>query len=722
MSGTASVSATTTAKPPATAAAVGSSSNTTRSKPPFQRPTNPQSNLIANGWIEQQRRSKMRTVWKEVLASLVEGRNGQETTLWIQREVFNATSGKHELEALHQIPIKWLEQIHFMGYSTDNRFSLKVFHNSEEFVFRCATDDAAQNWVLTLRSIQQIVKRDAAAATTTTTTTTTGVDDWDKKPVESKSFEEEKKASDTVIPEEAAPPSNVSHRMSVKEMRAIAHGMGISTIGMERSQLEAIVARIAAGVPPSSSNMTAQASAPYGVPAAATAAAASVPPARTNVSPVPPVETAFSDAKSVAAAAELGKPTGTDGAEQRRKALEEQRKQQVEEQRRREQQDEMERRQKLEEVRKRQVEEEAAKRQAAERGEEAERQRLVAQRVHEQQEMERRKREEEERQRLLSQRVHGQQDAEKRKRDEEERRRLEQERLKRDEEEIRRRVAEKQAEQQKMKQEEAQRMQQQAWQQQQQAWQKQQAEEEQRRRMAEMQAAEARRQQEEAYRRQQQWHQQQQTQQPQRPPGAPPFPQQGYPPPPPPPHSGGYQQPPPQGHGPHPGFAAAPNSFPGAAPPPHPNQQPSSTINMKYAKMAQQAEGGNSIMVIKHGLLIHWALMPPMLQVLRPIEDLITSIHTVFPPIFGVPGHEYFTRWTAVNYDEISHGRSMGNRPDDAKLKKVMRKLRFFLHPDKLPKDLSTEQTFMCKMLWDVVSDAEAEHKKKEEELGWIRS
>lgn len=59
----------------------------TSSKPCFQRPINPKSNLIANGWIEQQRRSKMRVIWKDILASLVEGRKPkEETTLWIQRQ------------------------------------------------------------------------------------------------------------------------------------------------------------------------------------------------------------------------------------------------------------------------------------------------------------------------------------------------------------------------------------------------------------------------------------------------------------------------------------------------------------------------------------------------------------------------------------------------------------------------------------------------------------
>lgn len=144
---------------------------------------------------------------------------------------------------------------------------------------------------------------------------------------------------------------------------------------------------------------------------------------------------------------------------------------------------------------------------------------------------------------------------------------------------------------------------------------------------------------------------------------------------------------------------------------------------MKYAKMAHQKadDGQLAIANIKHGVLVEWALQPPMLQTLRPIEILITTIHSVFPPKFGCTGHDYFAKWSAVTLDEVTHGASMGNRADDEKLKKAIRKLRFFLHPDKLPRDLSAEQTFMCKMLWDITSDAWEEHKKKEEDLGWIR-
>lgn len=59
--------------------------------------------------------------------------------------------------------------------------------------------------------------------------------------------------------------------------------------------------------------------------------------------------------------------------------------------------------------------------------------------------------------------------------------------------------------------------------------------------------------------------------------------------------------------------------------------------------------------------------------------------------------------------------------PDEEKLKKAVRKIRFFLHPDKLPKDLNPEQAFMVKMLWDVTSDAWEEFEKRKADLDWIK-
>ena len=145
---------------------------------------------------------------------------------------------------------------------------------------------------------------------------------------------------------------------------------------------------------------------------------------------------------------------------------------------------------------------------------------------------------------------------------------------------------------------------------------------------------------------------------------------------------------------------------------------------MKYAKMANQSESDGSTQqssetIIKHGILVHWALQPPMLQTLKPIEVLLTTIHSVFPPSFGVAGHDHFNKWTPVKSDDLQGAGSA--RVDDDKMKKIVRKLRFLLHPDKLPRDFNPDQAFMCKLLWDITSDAVEEHKKKEEDLGWIR-
>jgi hypothetical protein len=139
--------------------------------------------------------------------------------------------------------------------------------------------------------------------------------------------------------------------------------------------------------------------------------------------------------------------------------------------------------------------------------------------------------------------------------------------------------------------------------------------------------------------------------------------------------------------------------------------------------MAHQTENESMMTTqgIKHGVLVDWALQPPTLQVLRPIEVLLATIQSVFPPKFRIPPHDHFTKWKAVDPKELLSAAG-GNRPDDEKLNKTVRKLRFFLHPDKLPKDLTTEQTFICKILWDITNDAWEEHKKKEEDLGWMRT
>ena len=106
------------------------------------------------------------------------------------------------------------------------------------------------------------------------------------------------------------------------------------------------------------------------------------------------------------------------------------------------------------------------------------------------------------------------------------------------------------------------------------------------------------------------------------------------------------------------------------------------------------------------------------MQILKPVDQLLCAIHTVFPPRFGVAAHRYFTGWTPIPRSDLL---SSSGELDDEKLKKTVRKVRFFLHPDKLPNDFNEEQKFMTTLLWDVLSDAWEEYQKHKEDLDWVK-
>jgi len=278
-------------------------------------------------------------------------------------------------------------------------------------------------------------------------------------------------------------------------------------------------------------------------------------------------------------------------------------------------------------------------------------------------------------------------------------------RRKANEEEARRRAT---IEEQQRRQQEAQAAQA-RYSQQQAAWQKKQQEEQQCRLAAEQKAAEEHRRRDEALRKQQEWAapasgthpQQQQYQQPHH------SHQQAY----------SQQQ---QWHQQQQQQQPSQNRAPPPPPPQQKQQREHSGADDKYAKMANQStdDGQAAITKIKHGILIQWALQPPQLQMLRPIAALVTTIHNIFPPALGVSGHDYFKKWKPIVRNDIADAAGL---PDEDKLKKSVRKIRFFLHPDKLPRDLNEEQKFMVKMLWDITSDAWEEYQKNKEDLDWVK-
>jgi hypothetical protein len=628
-----------------------------KSKPCFQRPINPNSNLIANGWIDQQRRSKMRVVWKDVLASLVEGRRpGEETTLWIQRQVIDPQTGKITgLEALHQIPMKWLEDVNYVDIYGDYRFTLKVYNFAEEFYFRTRDEQSAQSWVITLRSARDASLENIGRISDD--------DKWMKKesppkemgldslegngkipinkpsssidpPTAQEAIDNSEKNAASPVQTQQQQQTNTG-RMKIAELRAIAHGAGYNTRGMERKDLEKIVANVNGSFPASSAS--------------------------------------------------------AEGSDTLRHSMQHEAMMRDAERRQREELELRERERELQER--------------------AEILRLEQQA---------------ERERKAAEQRSQQQEAQLQRQMEEMKRRQEEERLKR---------------------------------------------------LAEIQAAEARRKQEEEnMRRDQQrshipspppsthiptppssggapFNQQQQRTHIPTPPssGSAPFhhqqqqqqwgqPQQ-Y-------HQWQQQQQHPQQHAQyqqqayatqqsqqsqnphfnqnvhHQGGGYQQSHFQQQQPQQQQQQQQHAS-DSKYAKQMYEKsdeEQSAANIQIKRSILINWALLPPNLNALRPIDQLITSIHTAMPPAFGVPGHNYFAKFTPISHSELVVSAAMGNHPDENKLKKAVRKVRVFLHPDKLPRDLSSEQSFMARMLWDITSDSWEEFLKHKDELDWIRS
>lgn len=774
----------------ATSSANSSTQPRVLNKPPFHRP-NPalNSTLLANGWIEQHRRSKLRSVWKQVLVSIVEGRQpGQETTLWIQREVNNSATGRPELEALHQIPVRLIERVSYWQ-STDpeheqqqsqqqQRFAIQVHQVAEEFVFRCP-EDAVQMWIVTLRSVVEAVRHG--------------------KPLQPPAVQH---SASTDSGDVTVPVSNQKVRMAISELRAIAHGAGHTTVGMERADLERLVTQITRGPqapqPQAPQPQPEQRPTPVaeeeeqpkqsikelraiaeangvqtaGMERSELEAVVAKYSGRSNSTPPvvvtdndeqTPVKRSIKELRAIAEAhgvetagmerGELEAVADKYGAEdssahtpssekkkkKKKKIVNGEEVEETEEER----QARKAKKKKKKDAEKRRLAEEAERNAFEQSQQERDIEAAAAARDRELEEKryeeEKARKAEDERQRKIHEEQLRQDEAKRQQKlaadrarqDEQDRaKKAEEERRQKQEEERRKVEAErlqKQQEEERRKQEEAMRAQQQQWQQQQQQWQQHQAAEAARRSQAEAayrQQQASQQQQQYAQQRppqaQAQWQQQQQQQQWQQRQHW----QQGQQP-----HMPQQQQQQQQGHQPYPqqqqqwnhqqqqaaGARYAPNAGAHTTPP-----QQQATSPSKWGQMAKANEAPNSTQNIKHSLLVQWALQPPTLQVLRPVEHLLTSIHAVFPPKFGVAPHAYFSKWTALTQADI--WTPPNPQPDNEKLKKTMRKLRFFLHPDKLPKDFSSDQTFVCKLLWDISNDAWEEHKSKQEDLDWIQS
>ena len=130
-------------------------------------------------------------------------------------------------------------------------------------------------------------------------------------------------------------------------------------------------------------------------------------------------------------------------------------------------------------------------------------------------------------------------------------------------------------------------------------------------------------------------------------------------------------------------------------------------------------------------VLQQWSHQPPKYKRLNPLHHLLVTIVDVFPPTnTKVEYHEYFSKWMPISTeafssesgDELNELLKRGMLCETISLVHyfilllnfhrihvAMRKTKLFLHPDKLPIDLTENQSSFFRTLWDVILESEEE-------------
>jgi hypothetical protein len=165
-------------------------------------------------------------------------------------------------------------------------------------------------------------------------------------------------------------------------------------------------------------------------------------------------------------------------------------------------------------------------------------------------------------------------------------------------------------------------------------------------------------------------------------------------------------------------------------------------------------------------------LNPTGRRILRPVHELLLSLHRMLPVALEenqeqVPwddgqskilqglcrlfdlavslashksgssgsayvGHAHFGKWKKITTEDLmlpsdveldepdliryfklildpEYANECRSCPDMFKVGPAIRRVKFLLHPDKLPRDLSSEERFLARMLWHIIADAQTE-------------
>lgn len=94
-----------------------------------------------------------------------------------------------------------------------------------------------------------------------------------------------------------------------------------------------------------------------------------------------------------------------------------------------------------------------------------------------------------------------------------------------------------------------------------------------------------------------------------------------------------------------------------------------------------------------------WSKLPPTFAQIKPLAELLATSHETFTLLPASQRHAYFDKFHRFSPDALAAS-------NPKVLQKAVRKVRLFLHPDKLPADLNEMQQALCRTLWDVISEA----------------
>ena len=131
----------------------------------------------------------------------------------------------------------------------------------------------------------------------------------------------------------------------------------------------------------------------------------------------------------------------------------------------------------------------------------------------------------------------------------------------------------------------------------------------------------------------------------------------------------------------------------------------------------QVGSDDEKLKALRERILQSWSVDPSSpARAPRPLPALLSTIPSALPPNFGVGRHEYFDRWKGVGLRTAAAAAAAadgGVEEEEREVRRALRKARFFLHPDRIPRNLGEDMRCCIKTVWDTLAEAEERWEKQ---------